>query len=291
MSNYFLIRIWASIVRFGTLRLATKAFAGIPSPTWSIRSLYGAQMHLDLSRSMAQKLLFLEGERFMDERALLQRLLRKGMTVVDVGANIGYYLLQFQKCVGSTGRVICIEPSIENLPELRRNIAANDYTNVVLHEVALGSSEGEIGLHSGVNSGVADKAGAAHIVAIRKLDTLVTERIDFLKIDVEGFEGQVLEGAEKLLATHKPILFLELHPHIVGRFGFSVRSILDGLSRHYGQITLYEKQPLDQQTLSDKIATRYLGRDPLKVVSDPATYVARFDRGDVSHTYWAVCTA
>lgn len=290
--KYLWWRVWTYLFRFGTLRRANRVFAGIAPDKWVSRRLFGHRIDLDVSRSTAQQLLVLEGEQFVDERHLLRRLLRPGMTAVDVGANIGYYLLLIEQAIGPQGRVICIEPSIENLPELRRTIASNGFANVALHEVALGDHEGDVGLHTGINSGVANQdGGAAYSVPLRRLDRVISEPVQFLKIDVEGYEGQVLAGAEDLIAHFKPVLFLELHPHIVGRFGFSVRSILDGLSRHYGQISLYEKQPPDQQTLVDKIATRYFGRDPLTLVSDPAAYVARFDRGDVSHTYWAVCTA
>jgi len=284
-------RVWTFLFRFGTLARANRVFAGVPAGTWTTQRLFGHKIDLDVSRSTAQQLLVLEGERAIEERHLLRRLLRPGMTAVDVGANIGYYLLLIEQVVGSRGKVICIEPSIENLPELRRNIASNRFSNVVLHEVALGDHQGEVGLRTGINSGIANQDGAAYSVPLRRLDALVDEPVHFLKIDVEGYEGQVLAGTEGLISRHKPVLFLELHPHIVGRFGYSVRGILDGLGGHYRQITLYERQPPEEQTLLDKIATRYLGRDPMQVVVDPDAYVARFDRGDRPHTYWAVCTS
>lgn len=288
--KYLWWRAWSFLFRFGTLARANRLFSGLPSGTWSTRRLFGHKIDLDVSRSTAQQLLVLEGERAVEERHLLRRLLRPGMTAVDVGANIGYYLLLIEQVVGSRGKVICIEPSSENLPELRRNIATNNFANVTLHEVALGDHEGEVGLRTGINSGIAIQDGAAYSVPLRRLDALVDEPVHFLKVDVEGYEGQVLAGADGLLANHKPLLFLELHPHIVGRFGYSVRGILDGLGRHYGQITLYERQRPEEQTLFDKIATRYFSRDSFRVVADPDAYVAHFDQGDKPHTYWAVCT-
>lgn len=247
-------------------------------------------MHLDLARSSAQQLLALEGERFVEERMLLRRLLRPGMTVVDVGANIGYYLLLFQQQVGPKGRVICIEPSTENLPELRRNIEGNRFGNVVLHEVALGKDEGKIGLRSGVNSGVVELAQAEHVVQIRRLDNLVTERVDLLKIDVEGYEGQVLSGADALIERDRPIIFLELHPQIVGRFGFSVRGILADLGRYYPNIRLYERAETDGRFLT-KLAVRYFGRDGLVEIKDKdkEAYLDKHDLNPAASTCWAVC--
>ncbi len=284
------LRCISFLNRFGSLPRARRAFAGVaPEPMFG-RPLFGANMALDVSRSEVQQLLVAEGERFVDERKLLRRLLGPGMTVVDVGANIGYYLLLFEQAVGSTGKVVCSEPSVENLPELRANIEGNGFGNVVLHEVALGAEDGEVRLRSGVNSGVVEgRAGGEYTVPLRRLDSLVDERVDLLKIDVEGYEGQVLSGATALLEKYRPILFLELHPHIVGRFGYSVRGILDGLTPHYRDITLYEKTELANRSLLTKIAVRYLGRDALSRIQNPDAYVEQYDRSQVSHTYWAVC--
>lgn len=243
---------------------------------------------MELSRSDAQQLLFLEGERFVEERTLLRRLLRPGMTVADVGANIGYYLLLFQQAVGPTGRIICIEPSEENLPELRKNIKANRVGEALLHEVALGIEDGEIGLRSGINSGIVPLANASHIVPIRRLDSLVTERVDLLKINVEGYEGQVLGGAGALIERDRPVIFLELHPHIVGKFGFTVRGILSDLARHYPSIRLFEKAENDGRFLT-KLAVRYFGRDGLVEVKDKERYLDKYGENSPPHTFWAVC--
>lgn len=288
---YGWLRATTFINRFATLRKTDRAFAGLPAGSVVRRRLFGHDIEIDLSRSQAQQLLFVEGERFVDERFLLKKLLLPGMTVVDVGANIGYYLLLFQQAIGSRGRVICIEPSVENLPELRRNIELNRFENLELHAVALGDHEGETGLRSGINSGVVEAESGAYHVPLRRLDRLISEPVDFLKIDVEGYEGQVLAGAVDLLQRDKPTIFLELHPHIVGRFGYSVRRILDSLKLIYPSIGLYEKVDDSGLSLSQKIAVRYFGRDPMRAVADPDAYVERYDRGDVSHTYWAVCKA
>ncbi len=286
---------WLKIVswcnRFSSLRRAQRAFANVTIGTTVRRRLFGQVIELDVSRSTAQQLLLIEGERFVDERFLLQRLLRPGMTVVDVGANIGYYLLLAKRTIGAAGRVICIEPSSENLPELLRNIEINAYANVSVHAVALGDHDGETGLQTGINSGIVEGASGAYTVPLRRLDNLVDGRIDFLKIDVEGYEGQVLAGAEHLLTSHKPTLFLELHPHIVGRFGFSTAGILSGLTKLYSKITLYERLPTSEQSLFDKIGIRYFGLDCLRVVTEVPSYLERYDRGDVDHTFWAVCQA
>ncbi len=74
------------------------------------------------------------------------------------------------------------------------------------------------------------------------LDDVLTERVDFIKIDVEGYEGQVLEGARKSLERWKPNLFLEIHPAMLAG-SHTLESILDLLSRYYDDIRFYQGLP------------------------------------------------
>ncbi len=284
--NHNKLRAVCWLNRFGVLPRVRRAFARTPPGTLVDRELFGLTQVLDIGRSDAQQLLFVEGERFIEERHLLRRLLRPGMTVVDVGANIGYYLLLAKQICGADARVICIEPSQENLPELKETIERNRMRDVIVHEVALGDRDGEIGLRSGINSGVVE-GGGEYRVPVRRLDELIEERVDFIKIDVEGFEGQVLLGAVELLKRWRPLLFLELHPLGTGRFGHSCRAILDRLREIYSTIELYHKHPT--QGPLDKVLLRYGLRAPVVPVMDADDYVARHDASAAFHTYWAVC--
>jgi hypothetical protein len=108
----------STVLRCWELSLAEWAFRNVSTSMWTTRPLFGATMHLNLARSRAQQLLYLMGRRFIGEFMLLERLVHPGMRVVDVGANIGYYLLLFERLVGAFGKVICIEPSPENVAEL-----------------------------------------------------------------------------------------------------------------------------------------------------------------------------
>ena len=202
------------LFRFKTLARVKRIFSSVESPCFIRRSLFNYKFCLDVSRSVTHQLLFLEGERFIHERFLLSKLLKPGMRVVDIGANIGYYLLLFEKYIGSEGEVICIEPSVENLSELKKNIEINRFVNVKLFDVAIGMDDGTTGLRVGINSGVVEKNQGSYQVALRKLDSLVTDKVDFLKIDVEGYEGQALKGAQEIIIRDTPLLLLEMHPGI-----------------------------------------------------------------------------
>lgn len=295
--KYKLSRLTFWLFRFKTLARVKRIFYSVESPCLIRRSFFNYKLCLDVSRSITHQLLFLEGERFIQERFLLSKLLKPGMRVVDVGANIGYYLLLFEKYIGSEGEVICIEPSVENLPELKKNIEINRFVNVKLFDVAIGMDDGTTGLRVGINSGVVDlpdygqagKNQGAYQVSLRKLDSLVTDKIDFLKIDVEGYEGQVLKGAQEILNRDKPTLFLEIHPSIIPEFGFTVGQILDDLSSIYKETTCYECQPNENIDFIKKISLRYIDKDPLVKVKNIPQYMSKCAEGEITRPFWAIC--
>ena len=232
-------RLFSAALRMREVQLAEWAFRGTDASTICTRRLFGHEMHLDVSRSSTHRLLYLMGERFVPERRLLAGLVSPRMTVVDVGANIGYYLLLFEHLLKGQGRVVCIEPSRENLVELRRNIAANQLTNAAVHAVAVGALGGQARLRSGLNGFVNEDEGAE--VPLHTLDSLLDGHVDLVKIDVEGYEGHVIEGCVfSTLKRHHPVLFLELHPGIVKRFGRSPEEVVALLRPIYPYIEAWE---------------------------------------------------
>src|SRR5271154_7457581 len=81
------------------------------------------------------------------ERAFIQRFVRPGMTILDIGAHHGFYTLLLSKCVGPTGRVLAFEPSPRERHALRLNLRLNRAHNVLVHSAALGEAPGECQLH------------------------------------------------------------------------------------------------------------------------------------------------
>ena len=274
--------------RFRGLPRAERAFSGVTAPCLLRRPLFGLRFAADVSRTPTHRLLYLEGERFIGERFLLSRLVPKGGTIVDVGANIGYYLLLFEKLAGPTGSVVAIEPSAENLPELKRNIAENGFRNVELHEVAVGASRGTVGFRSGINGGIAEATAAAYQVPLLPLDEIVgARRVDFLKIDVEGGEGRVLAGGRSLVRRWHPVVFMEVHPHMLGAYGDTARGVVERLRAEYESVELYENVE-DKISPCGKFAVRYLGRDPVRRIADPEAFLASMDAAPPVCTFWAV---
>lgn len=250
------------------------------------RSFFGHTLYLDVSRTTTHWLLYLRGERWLGERYLLKKTARPGDVVVDVGANIGYYALMLARLVGPSGRIICVEPDPENLTELRRNIAANNLTNVQLFDVAAGASEGTAHVVGGINARLSDHDSGDYPVGVMPLDTLIKGPVDFIKIDVEGYEGHVLRGAEHVIATHRPVIFAEIHPVLLANDD-SVSAIMDLLRSHYEAVTCFEY--VGASGVLAKVRERYGLSAPLSAVDDVAGLLARCITREQRERSWVLC--
>ncbi len=262
--------------RFHSLPYAERVFASAEPGTVLARPFAGGRLHLDVGRTSTERLFYLEGERAVIEWPLLTRLLTPGMRVVDVGANLGYYTLLFARAVGRTGHVEAFEPEPRNFALLAQTLAASDVPQVVAHEMALGATAGTVRVGAEINGKIS--ADGAHQVPVEPLDAVVGGRVDFLKIDVDGYEGHVLLGAQAVLERDRPTLFLELHPELVPP-EHRVDLLIETLDRHYPEIELWA--PGRPASGIAKAAERYGLRSPFR----------RLDRREVAtrtETFWAI---
>ena len=155
--------------------------------------------------------------------AVFEKYCTSGMTVVDVGANLGYYSLLASRLVGPSGRVVALEPNSENCRLLLSSLRLNDITNVQLLPVAADAATGwaYYSTHVGSNGGLIEDAELlSHpgtIVPAFRLDELVQGPVGFLKMDVEGAEGRVVQGATGLIARDRPIVTTELKDEMLRR--------------------------------------------------------------------------
>jgi FkbM family methyltransferase len=249
----------------------------------------GYALHLDVSRSNAQRLLYLEGERFVGERGLVAELVRPEDTVVDVGANIGYYSLLAARIVGPRGRIIAFEPEPDNLVELRMNIEGNGLGMAEIRPVAVGARAGTVSFLRGINGGVTDGAGDSGASTVQvpmvALDDVLEGPVGMIKIDVEGYEGEVLAGARRTIERCKPRLFVEIHPRMLAT-GHTVDSLFDFLFGNYGDVRLYE--PARVQGAFAKLASRYLGLGAVEAMASRDDVASR-SRAGAQDTFWAIC--
>jgi FkbM family methyltransferase len=156
------------------------------------------------------------------ETVLLRQVLQPGMTVVDVGANIGYFTILASRLVGPSGRVVAFEPAPAALALLRRNLEENGCSNVRLVPRAVGARGGDatlfttsdnLGVSSLLSANVPGSAVMGATVAMTTLDAdLEGERVDLVKIDVQGAESAVIAGGGAVLARPGVRLLLELWP-------------------------------------------------------------------------------
>jgi FkbM family methyltransferase len=153
-----------------------------------------------------------------------KELLKKDSVVIDVGANWGLHTLYTSKIVGKIGKVIAIEPFPPAFKELKWHIAKNACQNIIALNFAIGENDGEIKMLSKNGSGegiVADCANEMnalvneYLVKQQKLDTVVRalelDRVDLIKVDVEGAEHHVLKGAEQVVDKFHPVFIIDLH--------------------------------------------------------------------------------
>ncbi|HUA50678.1 MAG TPA: FkbM family methyltransferase [Candidatus Sulfotelmatobacter sp.] len=157
----------------------------------------------------------LYGEFSESEVALFGQLLKPGAVVVEAGANIGALTVPIARLVGPRGRVIAYEPQLPVADLLARNVAANALTTVDVRCAALGAHLSTISVprldyrRSGNFGGVALGGEAGERIAVETIDSLGLERVDLIKVDVEGMEVEVLTGGAATIGTRRPVLYVE----------------------------------------------------------------------------------
>jgi FkbM family methyltransferase len=185
---------------------------------------------------------------------LFKKLIVPGMVVLDIGANVGYYTLIAARLMRGEGRVYAFEPEPGNYELLVKNIKANRCTNVTAVPKAVAERNGRVELFlDGINFGgpslsrqnIPGSSGSVSIETVA-LDSYLEEaasgKVDVIKMDTQGTEGRILEGAVKTLSVSHPKIIMEFWPFglrnmgtdplaLLARFrgmGFAVHRILEG---------------------------------------------------------------
>ena len=163
------------------------------------------------------------------EIEVVKKIIKKGDTVLDLGAHIGYYTLIFAKLVGDKGKVFAFEPEPNNFNLLKKNVEVNGYQNVVLIPKAVSSKTGKHKLY------ISDeRSGSYTIIETEKnqkyieidsvcLDDYFVEfdgKINFIKMDIEGYEGEAIKGMTSLLQKSEWIrILMEFTPYLIEEIG------------------------------------------------------------------------
>jgi len=178
------------------------------------------------------------------ERSFVEYFLRPGMTVLDIGAHHGFYTLFCSRKVGAQGMVLAIEASPRERKRLDLHLRINRCKNVQVECCALAETEGSAELHvviggqTGCNS-LQKPAVAEPTVTVavhtRRLDDVVRahhlEKVDFIKLDVEGSELSVLKGGWELLSRpHRPVILVEVQDTRTLPWGYRAQALVNCLS-------------------------------------------------------------
>lgn len=191
----------------------------------------------------------------------LCRLLRLGDVVVDAGACLGTHAVAYAEAVGVTGRVIAIEPNPIVLPCLRHNAAP--HPQIEVWPVALAATAGPIGLvtsdHNAGGSAI-DWIDRRTSVFGVPLDAAHLDRLDYLKIDVEGYEAYVLEGAEDTIRHCQPIIVLEVNGRSKQYGGPDARDLLSSWGYLLEQLPM--ERPTEEPDRRDPTVYDIIARKP-----------------------------
>lgn len=153
------------------------------------------------------------------EVEIFKKVITQNMCVADVGANIGAHTVVFSNLVGNNGSVFAFEPERHNFYTLCGNIAVNNLHNTYCFNEAIGNEKKQVmvpeisfgskGNYGGLSLLEDHSKKDYYPVKMAKLDDYNLFKLDFLKIDVEGMELEVLQGATKTIQKHKPFLYVE----------------------------------------------------------------------------------
>jgi len=187
----------------------------------------------------------------------IQNCLQPGQTFIDVGSSIGIMTFTSALCIGTKGKVFAFEPNPQRFENLLDGIRINGFSNIKAVNLGLGKEEADMKLYHDLYSPSMVKTDASEKYNIVKVVRFVDfakdnqiEKIDFVKIDVEGFEDQVVEGMmDFILSTNPPILCIE---YLASEHGHKDHNFIDVLTET-GQYKMFQFQKTSRKISKLKI--------------------------------------
>ncbi len=192
-----------------------------------IRDVLGKKMVLPVSDKGLSRDLIIHGIREPHCVEIMKTIIKKGMNIVEVGANIGYFVLQEHIILGNSGTIYAIEPNPLSMQYLKKNVKLNSMKNVKTFNIGVSDRMGEMtflmskkwNLSRFQNEKQTNTSDVLKQVKvkIKTLDSLfANKKIDLIRTDIEGYEYQMIKGSEKVLSNCKNlIIFLEFHPYML----------------------------------------------------------------------------
>ncbi|MDH4057667.1 MAG: FkbM family methyltransferase [Cyclobacteriaceae bacterium] len=241
--NVFKIRFFETVLASLTLGKSSNHFTCklVPnpyqysSPTFRVVTRNSIFVRVDISDYIGHFLYFGFKDPNIDR---LFQLCKDNFTVLDVGANIGWTVLGLSS-IAKKGHVFGFEPDPYNYERCAENVGLNKFNNITIFPVGLGNKNTTLNLEIRTPSNrggnrITDNGQITRPVNIVRLDDFPPiqdlSKVDLIKIDVEGYELNVLRGGERLLKKFKPLLFIELDDNNLKDQGDSARSLVEFLS-------------------------------------------------------------
>ncbi len=223
-----------------------RATVGLSDESIVIRD--GVKYGLDLSQGI-DFAIFLGNMFEPGTRNALRKLVKPSALVLDVGANIGVHSLLLAQLVGPSGRVLCFEPTDFAFAKLSRNLELNpDLANRVTpyHCFLAAKDDAEVpetiysswplSQHDGLHAKHLGQAMPTNIAQARSIDGVLAElgnpTVQLIKMDVDGFETEVLRGCKTLLRNSRPTFLMELSPYVLDERGSSLEELLSYFAPH-----------------------------------------------------------
>jgi FkbM family methyltransferase len=166
----------------------------------------------------------------------------EGTEIVDIGANNGHFTVEFAHFVGDNGRVYAFEPQRILFQQLCGNIFLNGLDNVFAYNSAIGHQSGTIQVENLDFHGDGPKNfGNSHVFSgmenhnnisqMWKLDDIEFQNLSLIKLDVQGFEPYVIEGADVTIWKHRPYIFIEIEEEQLEKYGFTEDHVIKQFER------------------------------------------------------------
>lgn len=223
--------------------LLLSKFIPLPKPKGLciVKTLYGFSVLVNpIQDEGIDRPIFYRGTYENGTMKIMNDVLKKGETFIDIGANIGLMSLHASRIIGNRGEVLSFEPLSDTYNILLQNIALNKANNIKAKNIAIGSTNGMVEIFNGtdLNRGTSsliktNQGQSSRKVPIKRLDTYLDKNpidsITCIKIDVEGWELEVLKGATKTLSGSDAPLCIVEYSHMHPTFGGDVQDIYDFL--------------------------------------------------------------
>lgn len=253
------------------MRLYFPWFAPRTPTTVIARLSFGLIMKLDLKEYL-QAHLYCFGSYELPTVRFIRSFLRANDVVIDVGAQMGYLTLVAATSANKETLVISFEPESNNADRLRENLALNNLSNVTIEQCALSDVDGSLKLYlsKDINAGthstvyVEQNVSTSFIeIPAKQLDTILTsgvipnDRVDLMKIDVEGAEINVLRGSMTTLGTCKPVIVIELSDALQNARGGSAKDIIE----FFASLNFEPYTICDDGSLRASIGSTYSGTE------------------------------